>query len=136
MYKRHDATIQAAYHSTEKGDKLLKDVNNYYNWHLKYAPDQKDYWQSPAETIKRNSGDCEDFAIIKWQALLNSGIPENDMYFMIGFKEGGNVAHAILVVYLNGKPNYLDNESPIIWIKSIADNGSYMINRFGHKEVI
>jgi len=35
----------------------IKSSNN-------YVPDDIDYWQSPSETIARNAGDCEDWAIL------------------------------------------------------------------------
>lgn len=32
-----------------------------------------DYWQTPSETYKRGKGDCDDFAMIHYLALLDEG---------------------------------------------------------------
>lgn len=54
-------------------------VNDFFNKKLKYVEDainwdQKDYWATPVESILRAAGDCEDYAICKYFALLGLGV--------------------------------------------------------------
>jgi predicted transglutaminase-like cysteine proteinase len=37
-----------------------------------------DHWSDPFETLLSNRGDCEDYAILKYAALLEAGIPKDD----------------------------------------------------------
>ena len=56
--------------------KSPKEISAWLTTHITYKTDQKvhdaeDYWQSPAETIILESGDCEDFAFLS-QAFLDA----------------------------------------------------------------
>jgi predicted transglutaminase-like cysteine proteinase len=42
-----------------------------------------DHWSDPFETLLSNRGDCEDYAILKYAALLEAGIPEDDVKIVI-----------------------------------------------------
>lgn len=55
-------------------------VNTAVNQRVEYAPDERtadgaDHWQTPGETLARELGDCEDFAIFKYFALRDCGQP-------------------------------------------------------------
>ena len=52
----------------------------------------KDHWQSPAESWKRKTGDCDDYAIAKYYTLLSLGVPAKALQL-------ANVVHT-----MNGKP--------------------------------
>lgn len=57
----------------------LDGVNRFFDEHIQYATDdivfkQKDYWATPAELFGHSRGDCEDYAIAKYIALLHLGI--------------------------------------------------------------
>ena len=57
----------------------LEGINQFFDTHIQYATDdvvfkQKDYWATPAELIGHSRGDCEDYAIAKYVALLHLGI--------------------------------------------------------------
>lgn len=82
------------------------------NWNL------PDYWETPFQFLRRN-GDCEDYAITKYMALRELGIPVEDMRIMVLQDLNLRIAHAILVVYTDGKALVLDNQ-----IKTViaADN--------------
>ena len=50
----------------------LKSISSWIWYNIWYKHDEdvwnkKDYWQSPEETLKLLSGDCEDFAILMWK---------------------------------------------------------------------
>ena len=38
-----------------------------------------DHWSDPFETLLSNRGDCEDYAIVKYAALLEAGVPADDV---------------------------------------------------------
>jgi len=81
---------------------------------LIYREDQQmwgepDYWASAAETLFRGGGDCEDLAIVKYQALLALGFAPEDLVLSVGrdLKRGD---HALLLVRQGGDWWVLDDK--------------------------
>lgn len=74
-----------------------------------YIKEEKDVWSTPYEFIQNNGGDCEDFAIIKYYALLNLGIKKEDLAFLLVQQRKDNVAHAALLVHYLNELYVLDN---------------------------
>ncbi|MAI36224.1 hypothetical protein GTQ48_07705 [Alteromonas genovensis] len=63
----------------ESDEKKLIGVNAFFDKHIDYALDaevfnEKDYWATPSELLGHSRGDCEDFAIAKYVALLHLGV--------------------------------------------------------------
>ncbi len=57
----------------------LIGVNAFFDEHIQYATDdvvfnEKDYWATPSELFGHSRGDCEDYAIAKYIALLHLGV--------------------------------------------------------------
>lgn len=77
-------------------------VDDHANWH------RADYWATPLQFLDR-SGDCEDFAIAKYMALRELGIPGRDMRIVILRDHARHMMHAVLAVYVDGRPYVLDN---------------------------
>tara|TARA_R110000868_G_C10970322_1_gene769712 strand:- start:8999 stop:9670 length:672 start_codon:yes stop_codon:yes gene_type:complete len=81
---------------------MLQNVNNFvnkwpyiedqYNWH------KSDYWASPSEFLDK-SGDCEDYAIIKYVTLKELGVKSENMRIAIVMDKLRLMYHAVLVVY-------------------------------------
>lgn len=69
-----------------------------------------DYWAAPVDFFKK-SGDCEDYAIAKYFALRNLGVPASQMRVVVLKDTLRNVDHAVLVVYLDNDAWVLDNLS-------------------------
>lgn len=72
------ATKQIAEYLTDKTDgwsKMYKvqAVTQYVNDNVTYLPEKVDHWQLPYETIKKGTGDCDDFALLTVSILLNMG---------------------------------------------------------------
>jgi len=72
----------------------------------KEEPEGKDYWQLPEETLTTKTGDCEDFAILKYK-LLMPYYREEDMRIIVGNIKSlsvpsGHKPHAWLAVYYDG----------------------------------
>lgn len=57
-----------------------------------------DYWASPMETIARQKGDCEDFAILKYYALRYLDVPADRMFVVAVGEDGTKLNHATLMV--------------------------------------
>lgn len=68
-----------------------------------------DYWETPGQFLAR-SGDCEDYAIIKYMTLKRLGWPVDDMRIVIVQDLNLNIAHAILAVYFKDRIMILDNQ--------------------------
>jgi predicted transglutaminase-like cysteine proteinase len=69
---------------------------------------RSDYWASPLEFLRRN-GDCEDYAILKYHSLRQLGVPAADMRMVVVQDTVRNLAHAVLVVLVDGRLLVLDN---------------------------
>ena len=69
-----------------------------------------DYWAAPVDFFKK-SGDCEDFAIAKYFALRDLGVPASQMRLVVLKDTLRNVDHAVLAVYLDNDAWVLDNLS-------------------------
>lgn len=104
-------------HIKENGSSELNDVfkvNNYVN-SFKYKTDmenygKKEYYASPLEMIKKQSGDCEDYAILKYNILVNEfGLDKNKFKFIFGMIGKNNEPHILLSYKDNDKEFYLDN---------------------------
>ncbi|MDR2820712.1 MAG: transglutaminase-like cysteine peptidase, partial [Desulfovibrio sp.] len=137
LFKR-DVTweqLQAAVKG-KKDIELLRYVTTFWNF-WPYKEDivnwkQEDYWEIPAEFLQR-SGDCEDYAIIKYFTLKQLGIPPEDMRIVVVRDTIRNLGHAILVVYLQNDAFVLDNLSNAVLSHSRFRHYSpqYSVNEFG-----
>ncbi|KQV32524.1 hypothetical protein ASC97_02820 [Rhizobium sp. Root1203] len=92
----------------------MNSVNTTVNHTIRYRRDidtykVADYWATPAETLARQQGDCEDFAILKMAALHAEGIDLGDMAVVVLFDQKRHFYHAILSVSVNGNRFILDN---------------------------
>ena len=82
--KRLTQWEQMVFHDLGKSiETKLKMVNDFFN-QMQWMDDKelwnkKDYWATPIESLIRNSGDCEDFAIAKYFTLLAMDIPEEQL---------------------------------------------------------
>ena len=100
-----------------KGQPALKQmqaVTKFFNaWPYRLDKDLygvSDYWASPLE-FARNSGDCEDYSIIKYYALKRLGFNPDNMRIVALTDNILKMGHAILAVYVDGKVYVLDNQT-------------------------
>jgi predicted transglutaminase-like cysteine proteinase len=70
-----------------------------------------DYWSNPLETLRSNRGDCEDFAIVKYAALLEAGIPKDDVKIVILKTLFPKEDHAVVAARVDGQWLLLDNRT-------------------------
>jgi predicted transglutaminase-like cysteine proteinase len=69
---------------------------------------KSDYWASPLEFL-HHSGDCEDYAILKYHSLRQLGVPAADMRMVVVQDTSRNLAHAVLVVLVQDHLLVMDN---------------------------
>lgn len=90
----------------------LNEVNRYFNrWTYRLDSENyglEDYWATPLEFVER-SGDCEDYAIIKYVSLKALGFPPEKMRIVVVRDVVRNIAHAILAVYQGNDIIILDS---------------------------
>ena len=70
-----------------------------------------DHWSHPFETLLSNRGDCEDYAILKYAALLVAGIPKDDVKIVILKNFFPNENHAAVATRVDGQWLILDNRT-------------------------
>jgi predicted transglutaminase-like cysteine proteinase len=70
-----------------------------------------DHWSDPFETLLSNRGDCEDYAILKYAALLEAGIPSDDVKIVILKNLFPNENHAAVATRVDDQWLILDNRT-------------------------
>lgn len=89
-------------------------VNVWVNHNLSYVADrtshgQSDRWLSVSQSLTSGRGDCEDFAIAKYQILRELGFEEQDIYMVVGREISVRLDHAIVAVRMNDGFLIMDN---------------------------
>jgi predicted transglutaminase-like cysteine proteinase len=98
-------------------DHQLDEVNRFFNKNP-YILDLSnwgvtDYWETPGQFLAR-SGDCEDFAIIKYMTLRNLGWPVASLRIVILEDMNLKIGHAVLAVDYLGRSLILDNQISVV----------------------
>jgi predicted transglutaminase-like cysteine proteinase len=70
-----------------------------------------DHWSDPLETLRSSRGDCEDYAIVKYAALLDAGIPKDDVKIVILKNLFPNEDHAAVAARVDSQWLILDNRT-------------------------
>lgn len=94
----------------------LRLVNSWVNARIAFVDDIRqhgiaDHWATPAQSLLRGRGDCEDYAIAKLGLLRSLGIPASDLYLVIARDLVRRADHAVLAVRLGGRLMVLDNQT-------------------------
>ena len=102
----------------------LASVNKFFNQRVRWLTDLEiygveDFWATPAETLGRGTGDCEDFTIAKYVSLRHLGVPAEQLrltYVQLKVTATQSQAHMVLAWYPkpNTTPLILDNVNPRI----------------------
>ena len=92
----------------------LRHVSASVNTMVAYRTDEQnhgrlDHWSTPNETLSRNSGDCEDYAILKMALLARLGVPMTAMEIVVLKDTSRRLFHAVLSVALEDRAVILDN---------------------------
>lgn len=103
----------------------LKLVQQFVNTQA-YTDDTKlwgsaDYWASVTEFLNKG-GDCEDFALTKYRALIDAGYPAGDLRLVLVEESFTGEQHAVLVANHNGRRIILDNRRDEIEDHDLVSN--------------
>jgi predicted transglutaminase-like cysteine proteinase len=77
-----------------------------------------DRWSAPLATLTTGRGDCEDYAIAKYVALLAAGIDESDLRLVIVHDLAIDEDHAVVTVRFAASWIVLDNR----WLTLVEDS--------------
>ena len=106
----------------------LNAVNDFFN-NVRYATDAKvyntsDYWATPWEFLGKDTGDCEDYVISKYFALIYLGIDPKKLFFYYVKSIKFNTAHMVLTYFEtpHSEPLVLDNYNLKIFPASQRDD--------------
>jgi predicted transglutaminase-like cysteine proteinase len=70
-----------------------------------------DHWSAPLETLTSRRGDCEDYAIAKYVALIEAGVAKADVELVIVHNHLPQEDHAVVAARVAGAWLILDNRS-------------------------
>jgi len=92
----------------------LEAVNRYVNARVTFVDDRRqfhtaDLWSAASDTLRSGRGDCEDYAIAKYQMLRRAGVSDRDLYLVIVKDLVRRADHAVLVVRAEGRMLLLDS---------------------------
>ena len=95
----------------------LDKVNKFYNA-VRYMSDlkvykKKDYWATPWEFLGKDKGDCEDYSISKYFALIYLGVDPKKLFFTYARSTQFKAAHMVLTYFETprSEPLILDNNN-------------------------
>jgi len=115
--KERFISLQNLLNSLENKDELVKlsAINSFFN-KVRYISDMKlynrsDYWATPFEFLAKDGGDCEDFVISKYFALIYLGISSKKLFFTYVKSKKFSKPHMVLTYFKrsNSIPLVLDN---------------------------
>jgi len=94
-------------------------INRAINAAITYTTDLDQYgvldlWSAPLVTLSTGRGDCEDYAIAKYVALHEAGIPLNDLRILLVYDRVAHGHHAVVGVRENGRWLMLDNRHEVL----------------------
>lgn len=92
----------------------LEKVNNYINAIVGKYDDMDtnlDHWATRLEFLTNGGGDCEDYAIAKYQTLLDLGVSEEKMGLCVAKDRYSGTMHMVLGVEETSLVYILDNLS-------------------------
>src|ERR1700676_379043 len=84
-------------------DLAVRPVSDEIQWGV------ADHWSDPFETLLSNRGDCEDYAILKYAALVEAGVPADDVKIVVLKNFFPDKDHAGAASRANGESVYLGN---------------------------
>lgn len=88
----------------------LAQINRQWNLFVTYKPDNlQDHWQSPTETVKLKTGDCEDISIAKMlDPAIRKLIPTDQLRLSYVHTPAGQ-PHMVLIIGSGENALVLDN---------------------------
>jgi predicted transglutaminase-like cysteine proteinase len=115
--QRFAAFIETA--RVKEGRARLGEINRAINLAIRYESDiaqhgAADAWASPLATLSSGRGDCEDYAIAKYLALRELGVPPGDVRVVIVRDTKLRRDHAVVAARLEDRWVVLDNRTLVL----------------------
>lgn len=82
--------------ASENAQDALRQINDYFNNHFTYRTEPNDRWLLKERFIAEGGGDCEDFALGKYQALLERGLQSSEFRFVYALQIQTGSYHILL----------------------------------------
>jgi predicted transglutaminase-like cysteine proteinase len=89
-----------------QGRAMIGHVNRSINLMIKPSEGN---WTSPLDILQSGKGDCKDYAIAKYAALLKAGIPSSHIRLIIVYNSARRENHMVVGVHDDGQWLLLDN---------------------------
>jgi predicted transglutaminase-like cysteine proteinase len=104
---------------TLQGRARLGEINRAINLKIKPMSDlalygADDVWSPPLATLAIGAGDCEDYAIAKFEALQEVGVSADDLRIVILRDDIRKEYHAVVAARLDGDWLMLDNRHMVM----------------------
>ncbi len=101
---------------SKSGRARIEEANRGVNIAIRYVSDlsqhgELDRWSTPLATFAAAKGDCEDYAIAKYVALIEAGVSRDDLQLMLVRDRAVRQDHAVLAARLDDRWFILDNRS-------------------------
>ena len=97
-----------------------------------------DVWTTPLTTFASGAGDCEDYAIAKYVAVREAGLPARDLRIVILHNRANNEDHAVAAARLDGEWLILDNRHMMLMSDGQVGNMTPLVSlddSDGHRKV-
>ena len=94
---------------------------------------REEYWANPLE-FAHSSGDCEDYAIAKYYALRDLGVPAEKLRIAGVWNREKKEGHGVLFVYDQSAVYVLDNATAHVRLASELDN--YVLTYFVNEDYL
>jgi predicted transglutaminase-like cysteine proteinase len=106
----------------QSGRARIGAINRAVNLAIRPMSDLKqwgvaDRWSPPLETFATGYGDCEDYAIAKFVALIEAGVAPEDVRLVVVRDLAVSDGHAVAAVRIDGSWIVLDNR----WLALVDD---------------
>ena len=121
----------------QTGRARLGYINRAINLAIRPMNDLANYgvpeiWTAPLATLANGAGDCTDYAIAKYYALGEVGVPANDRRLVVVSIKSRRMDHAVLAVREDQRWLILDNRR--MAIVDVADTTEYVpLLEFNHR---
>jgi predicted transglutaminase-like cysteine proteinase len=113
------------------------EINAFFNaWPHREDRDawgREEYWATPLEFV-HCSGDCEDYAIAKYYALRDLGVPTESLRLVGVWNREKQEGHGVLFVYDRTAAYVLDNATP--HVRLAAEVRSYLPRYFVNEDYL
>ena len=124
---------------TMKSEEQLRNINGFFNrWSGKEdraAYGRDEYWASSQDFLKSGGGDCEDYALIKYQALRELGTKVDSIWLVLVTDVSRGAEHAVLLVTVGNKSFILDNlSSPVYLIMPVEAYRNIYVPRYAFSD--